>query len=360
MIGKLAVLVCLAVLGASSAGMALAATGGPDAGGYTFINNVGEANPPPFAFVPLAAGDIGSNCDDCVLSGVNIGFSFTFYGSTFTTMNISSNGNIQFEGADSEFANSSLPSTSIPNNGNGGISGRVITPWWDDLQTDCNTNDAILVQTTGTAPNRQTIVQWRMAPHFFCSSGDITFQVVLFETTNHILFRYADTAFESGNPANDGASATVGIQRDSTTALQYSFNSPVITQNLAICFRPSASVSVAPCGAPAESPLALFRATPTPRPQIGAALGAVNQASGTQRNLAAAGLLPQAPQAAPVQSAPVAAAGAALVVRPPSTGDGGLRHDARGEKWTVLALALALGGSFCLAPLLRRRSRLLR
>jgi hypothetical protein len=359
MIGKLAVLVCLAVLAASSAGVALAARGGPDAGGYTFINNVGEANPPPTTFVPLASGDIGSNCDDCVMSGVNIGFSFTFYGSTFTTMNISSNGNIQFEGADSEYANSSLPSTSIPNNGNGGISGRVIAPWWDDLQTDCNANDAILVQTTGTAPNRQTIVQWRMAPHFFCSSGDITFQVVLFETTNHILFRYADTTFESGNPATDGASATVGIQRDSGTALQYSFNSAVVTQGLAICFMPSAFPTVPPCGAPAVSPLVV---RPTPLPQIGAALGAVNNASGTQRNLAAAGLFPQTPQAAAaVQSAPLAAAGATTtVVRPPSTGDAGLRGDAGSSASAPMAIALALGGGFCLLILLHRRSSLLR
>ena len=62
--------------------------------------------------------------------------------------------------------------------------------------------------------------------------------MILYEATNEIKFQYADVDF--GDPLfNNGASATVGINQDATTALQVSFNQPVIQNGQAILFSPA-------------------------------------------------------------------------------------------------------------------------
>lgn len=332
---RIAIGLGLIVLVVLSASVVLAAQGGPDAGGYTYINNVGEPAGPVFSYTPLAAGDIGSSCDDCVVSGVAIGFTFNFYGAPFTTMNVSSNGNIQFTTANAGFTNPTLPSAGL---------GAMIAPYFDDLRTDCSAADRILVETSGSAPTRRTTVEWQMTPFFNsgCPGGDITFQAVLFESSNHILFLYPDVV-----PGN-GGSATVGIQRDGATALQYSFNSAVITNGLAICFRPPTVAftnfcSTAPLPA-TFTPTATITSTvvvvppsPTPlvRPNIGPAIGAILAGNAGDRRAATATV--QAGLAA--QAAAQPAAGAATIVRPPSTGDAGL-GDGRAGSPVELALLL--------------------
>jgi hypothetical protein len=50
----------------------------------------------PFAPEPGPFANSGPACDDCVFNGRPIGFSFTFFGNTYTTFNLSSNGFIGF------------------------------------------------------------------------------------------------------------------------------------------------------------------------------------------------------------------------------------------------------------------------
>ena len=319
----IAVFLALAI---ASSGAALAGKGGPDAGGYTFLDNANQAGPFfTFGDISSSALDIGSNCDDCVVSNQSIGFPFVFYGQTFTTMNISSNGNIQFETTNAAFGNPALPAASF---------GRMIAPYFDDLQTNCTSTDAIFSALTGQAPNRIRIVQWRMTPHFPCQQGDITFQVILYESTNHIQFNYPDVVFASGSPENNGASATVGIQRDSSVALQYSFNSAVINNGLAICYTPAT-----PTNAVCNRPLHV--------PNVSGAIGAiVAGADGTRDNLARQAHA----QGAAQQSAAAAAAAAqqaaqpSRLLRPPSTGDAGLvgQDSARQDEIALLMAAIAL------------------
>jgi hypothetical protein len=87
----------------------------------------------------------------------------------------------------------------------------------------------------GTAPYRQFVVEWFDRPHY-SNVGDATFELVLYEGTNNIKYQYLDTNF--GNTSYDyGASATSGIRQQGTNYLQYSFNQPVLVDNLAICFQ---------------------------------------------------------------------------------------------------------------------------
>ena len=312
----------------SSAGTVSAGKGGPDAGGYSFLDNADQAGPFfNFGDISSAALDIGSNCDDCVVSNQSIGFPFVFYGQTFTTMNISSNGNIQFETTNAAFGNPALPAASF---------GRMIAPYFDDLQTNCTSTDAIFSALTGQPPNRIRIVQWRMTPHFPCQQGDITFQVILYESTNHIQFNYPDVVFVSGSPDNNGASATVGIQRDSSVALQYSFNSAVINNGLAICYTPATPTNVV-CNRPVHGP------------NVSGAIGAiVAGADGTRDNLARQAQVQGAAQqsaAAAATAAQQAAQPSAGLLRPPSTGDAGLLGQDRsreGVAFLIVAVGLTM------------------
>ena len=314
-------------------GVAYATRGGPDGGGYTFIDNKDPAGP-IFQFQDIGNGiDIGQSCDDCVVP-LGIGFPFTFYGSSYTSMNVSSNGNIQFDTSSTSFSNASLPVSGL---------GRTIAAFWDDLQTNCTSVDAIYTIMIGQAPNRIRVVQWRLTPHFSCptNQGDvITFQALLFEGSNDILFVYPDTIFAtSGGPSanNSGASATVGVQRDSAVGLQYSFNSAVVTNGLAICYMPpQGAFRTSVCG----------RASgPNANPNVSGALGAiVAGADGTRDNLARqAQAAAAAQQAAGAAAAAAAAAQPSGVLRPPSTGDAGLiAQDSDGDL-TFVILAGVLG-----------------
>jgi len=99
--------------------------------------------------------------------------------------------------------------------------------YWDDL--DSQTGN-VYYQTIGITPNRTFIVQWDDRPHFagdaILDGDEVTFEIQIFESpVGGIVaqYLYADTNFLNAN-FNDGRSATVGYQRNATSAIQWSFN----------------------------------------------------------------------------------------------------------------------------------------
>ena len=83
---------------------------------------------------------------------------------------------------------------------------------------------------TGTAPNRELVVEWRNMERsdVFCAlfDGYVTFQVVFFEGSSDILFNYPDTTFggdcpdldarrvgDRGRPGHAGRRDRVRLQR---------------------------------------------------------------------------------------------------------------------------------------------------
>jgi hypothetical protein len=80
------------------------------------------------------------------------------------------------------------------------------------------------------------VVQWQNRPRYKAIGG-ATFQVQLRET-GQVMFVYKNVNF--GNTFFDkGANATVGIRgANSGQVLQYSFNSPKLQNNFAVCITP--------------------------------------------------------------------------------------------------------------------------
>jgi hypothetical protein len=75
-------------------------------------------------------------------------------------------------------------------------------------------------------------------PHY-SNVGGATFEVTLYEGSNNLIFQYQDVDF--GNASyNNGASATVGVENaEGDVGTQYSHNSAIISNNMAIKFTTS-------------------------------------------------------------------------------------------------------------------------
>ncbi|GBL36281.1 hypothetical protein EMGBS15_18760 [Filimonas sp.] len=144
--------------------------------------------------------------DDQVSGAIPIGFTFRFYGNSYTQLYISSNGFISFDPAAGNGCcdGQLIPDASSPNN--------LIAGFWEDLYPPGG--GTITYQTIGSAPNRRMLVTFTNINH--CCSGSnnpVTFQIKLYETTGII-------AIHTGSCPSDGGVHTQGIENaDGTSAI---------------------------------------------------------------------------------------------------------------------------------------------
>ena len=192
-----------------------------------------------YAFVDISSTGTNLLLNDDDYTIASIGFPFTFYGHTAEQINVSNNGGMLFDQATGTRGridylspnNRVLPDRMI---------GPAILPYWEDLQQDYL--DGIgntFVQTLGDAPNRRFVIEWYNLPVNVINGGEpVTFEAVLFEGSNDILFQYADV--DCSNPlCNDGVSATIGVNSDRSHAVQYSFDEASVSHGKAILFHPT-------------------------------------------------------------------------------------------------------------------------
>jgi len=154
--------------------------------------------------------EVGISADDQSVE-IPIGFEFDFYGQSFDSLFVSSNGFLSFaaEGA-SAYQNAPIPSLNAPNG--------VIAPYWVDFNPATGGSIHSVVQ--GQAPNRTLTVEWNDV-RYYGESETATFQVTLYETSNEIRFRYLEVA------PFFGSTATVGIEDPAGgNGLQVSYEQP--------------------------------------------------------------------------------------------------------------------------------------
>jgi hypothetical protein len=212
----------------------VANTGGPDLFGYTWTDSNLPIPTVSYSWddIQLTGTNIGSHSDDGVFGPFSIGFTFIFYGNSFSQFCIGNNGGIILStGACSSLSptNNPIPSGGLPND--------FVAVFWDDLYEAGD----IIYETKGSSPNRYLVVQWQDIDHFdFQGAGFITFQVMLYETTHDIKLQYQDAIF--GDVSVDrGSSASSGIENSvGSDGLQYSYNSAILDNALAILFTPPA------------------------------------------------------------------------------------------------------------------------
>lgn len=202
-----------------------AETRGPDSYGYVATDQVTYT----FNDITGTGTQVLNNVDDSTVQ-VSLGMNFDFYGATYTSAYLSSNGVISFGAANGAYTNYDLTAYQF-----GG--GPAIFTFWDDLVTYSDATRGVFYETIGDTPGARKFVVQQIANSYSIGGSSINFQTVLDEATGDILMRYTQTVF--GNAGFDhGASATVGIQgvQSLGQAVQWSHNQGVLQDNQSICF----------------------------------------------------------------------------------------------------------------------------
>jgi subtilisin family serine protease len=147
---------------------------------------------------------------------VTLPFTFTFYGQSYGSAHVATNGFLNFLAPDATFFNSPIPSTFTPNG--------AVYPFWDDLFVDGAA--AVKTASLGSAPDRMFVIEWENVHFFADSSRRVDVEVVLHEN-GRILTQYQNIADDGRERGND---ATIGIENHTgTDALQYSFGEAVLS-----------------------------------------------------------------------------------------------------------------------------------
>ena len=138
----------------------------------------------------------GTNCDDCSVA-LALPFAFNFYGTNYNSVNVISNGNLQFSSTNTDFTNACEPYASHNN---------AIHAYWDDLLLT-TAGDGVYTSVSGSAPNRIMNIEWRGCYYNLGScGGPVNVEARLYEGSGQIDVIYAVAG-------NGNASATGGVQR---------------------------------------------------------------------------------------------------------------------------------------------------
>lgn len=138
-----------------------------------------------------------------------------------------SNNGVVLSGVDDyvPFSNTRLPFTGF---------GAALLPYWDDI-SDLDGNVYVHLLTIDGVEAQ--IIQWDSRPHF-SSVGTGTFQVqILADGPQPIRFAYRDVDFGQTG-INFGASATIGYQRDASTAAEFSVDTPSVMADDVVSLQP--------------------------------------------------------------------------------------------------------------------------
>ncbi|MDD5556689.1 MAG: hypothetical protein PHN82_05495 [bacterium] len=251
-------------------------TGGPDAFGYCWIDSNLPAPQEPFSWFEIAPPQGGSGTELTGLTGSDddcesapIGFSFDFYGNTYTEAWVSSNGFITFDSAGCDaYSNLCIPNPNNPN--------AAVFAFWDDLGLFLNPSSAVYYETLGLAPGREFVVEWYRVPHINDTESRLTFQAILYEGSNDIRVQFNEMSDGTVDYAG-GRSATLGIENDDgTDGLNYfcPTGTPVpgpVYDGLAIrytlsCRTPTPTPTMTPTATPTGTPEPTATPTETPAP----------------------------------------------------------------------------------------------
>ena len=202
----------------------LAAGGGPDAAGYSWVDST-EPNGPTFNYeIDNSATEL-TLTDDGVQT-VDLTFPFVFYGTEHAEIDVHANGTLSFGAAGAATHNHDCADLS-PN-----LAAPAILPYWTDLNPADSDAVGVYVWTGGEAPNRIFVVEWYAIP-FFGVEGAITFEVKLFEGTNNIEFHYLDLDVVDTveAPKDDGQASAIGISQNDSGLLLVSCDTDAVVGN---------------------------------------------------------------------------------------------------------------------------------
>jgi hypothetical protein len=155
----------------------------------------------PYEWVDITG--IGTNTgitgDDQNLGPFALGFSFPFYGTSYTSIRVCSNGWLSFTSTATIYTNTAIPATAEPNN--------VLYLFWDDMYPP----DGGQIRYYADAANQRFIVSWLGIQHI-SGTEPYTYQAILYPNGN-IIYQYQ--TIPTSTPSN--TSCTVGVENAAGT-----------------------------------------------------------------------------------------------------------------------------------------------
>jgi hypothetical protein len=155
----------------------------------------------PYEWVDISTigTNTGISVDDQNLGPFTLGFAFPFYGTTYTSIRVCSNGWLSFTSTSTFYNNTAIPATAEPNN--------VLYPFWDDMYWP-GTGQVLYY---ADAANQRFIVSWLAVPHI-SGTEPYTYQAILYPNGN-IIYQYQ--TIPTATPGN--TSCTVGVENATGT-----------------------------------------------------------------------------------------------------------------------------------------------
>lgn len=186
-------IISLFVMTTAVASAAILPSTGPDSYGYTGapidanLRNIGTT------------GIRGPAGDDVLSSPVPIGFNFSFYGTSYSQLIISTNGFVTF--SDWKGANGCCEGLPLPTPSGEPVPGNLIAGFWTDLETG---RGQMVYQTLGNPGSREFVVGFYDVAYCCGRSPSATFEIILREGSNNIELQYGRVTPGLGNPFSIG------------------------------------------------------------------------------------------------------------------------------------------------------------
>jgi len=217
----------------------------------------------------IVPGDtnIDNNCDECD-TFVPLPFNFQLYGTTYTGVNVSSNGRLDFVNANEPGGYSTACLPAPPSYSTGLSYDNTIFPLWQDMRTDAGWDGCanfpgatcgVFTSVTGSAPNRIFNIEWRTVMYWDVTAPQ-NFEVRLYENDPNGRF---DVVFGTlTQPIFSDRAWVSGVQGDR--------NQGFYTEDFCTCWphsppqNESRTYTLAPCATPTPTPTATPTATVTP------------------------------------------------------------------------------------------------
>ena len=195
---------------------------------FTYQSNAAFNVVGPYADLGTTGTAIATpNTDDANSAAQNIGFTFSYSGTTFTQFVLNTNGYLKL-GATAPVAPYFYTSPQVTTGGplNSANDLNLILPFNTDLTTSATAPAEYRVSTTGTAGSRVCTIQWKnvadKASTIATQYANFSFQVKLYEGTNQVEFVYG------------AATAGTGTEAIRTVAVGLKGSSPINGQLLTV------------------------------------------------------------------------------------------------------------------------------
>jgi hypothetical protein len=173
----------------------------------------------PYSLQSLDGTLINNHIDDIWSPVINLGFSFCYYGTTYSQICVGANGMVTFDLSKANTTNQWKIWDKLSGNNYGNIPDNTICALWRDI--DPSIAGTTYIKTVGTAPCRSTIISWANTPLYHASTctpapAVQTFQLVLYENSNFI-----DVNIQRSTSCSNwnGGLGIIGLYKNSTTSL---------------------------------------------------------------------------------------------------------------------------------------------